>query len=288
MPPFSFARAWSAQGRGARGTPGAFEPALSGLFTAGQAAWPDVALQPDAFVAHLGRVLPVTVDSPEELQVLSGEGLYIAAAVSSCVPGAAEAFEAGLFSPLRRTLGKMDGGRAFADELLQVLRVRLFAEGALLLTYAGRGAIGPWLKVVVVRDAQRLRQKQGDGASATQLDRLPSPDADPELRFLKLQYRKDFKDAFAHALEGLDARQRSVLKMSFVEGLSIDEVGKVYDIHRATAARWIAAAREQLVDQTRKQLAERLGLQKSELNSLIGLVRSNLSISLGAGLKSAP
>jgi RNA polymerase sigma-70 factor (ECF subfamily) len=286
MPPFSFTKAWSALGRGARGTPGAFDVALGGLFAAGQAAWPEAALQPDAFIAHLGHVLPAQVDSPEELQVLSGEGLYIAAAVSSGVAGAAEAFEAGLFAPLRRTLDKMDGGSAFADELLQLLRVRLFVERALLLTYAGRGAIGPWLKVVVVRDAQRLRQKLGgDRISARELERLPSPEADPELRFLKLQYRQDFKDAFARALEGLDARQRSVLKMSFVEGLSIDEVGKVYDIHRATAARWIASAREQLVDETRKQLAERLGLQKSELNSLMGLVRSNLSISLSAGLK---
>jgi RNA polymerase sigma-70 factor, ECF subfamily len=260
--------------------------ALAGLHSAGRAAWPGLNVSPSAFAAHLEQVA-TEANSAERISVLSGEGLYLAVACLHGVAGSQGAFEAAHFGAIARALSKMNAGNTFTDEVLQHLRVRLFSDPRLLLTYTGRGAIGSWLKVIALRDAQRIRNKHAPGHSADeeQLLELPSPDADPELRFLKMQYRRDFKEAFAGALQSLDARQRSVLKMSFVEGLSIDEIGKVYDVHRATAARWIATAREQLVEQTRAQLAGRLGLARSELDSLIGLVRSNLSISLGAGLK---
>src|SRR5437773_409477 len=74
------------------------------------------------------------------------------------------------------------------------------------------------------------------------LSRLPSPAADPELAFLKLQHRQDFKEAFGEAMATLDQRQKNVLLMNLVQGLSIDEVGRVYSVHRATAARWVSAA----------------------------------------------
>ena len=76
----------------------------------------------------------------------------------------------------------------------------------------------------------------------------------------------------------LDQRQRNVLQMNLVQGLSIDEVGRVYAVHRATAARWVSAAREQLVSQTRTRLAERLNLQSNEV---IPSEKGDLAIALG-------
>ena len=278
---------WRALGGSIRGSTAAFEDALTQLHAAGKSAWPTLAISAGDFVTHVASVAR-DADSPEQLSVLSGEGLYVAAACVRGIAGAPHAFESNQFAAIARTLSKMNAGNTFADEVLQHLRVRLFSDARLLLTYTGRGAIGSWLKVVALRDAQRIRSKATAAHSSddARLLEMPSPDADPELRFLKHQYRRDFKEAFAAALLSLDARQRAVLKMSFVEGLSIDEIGKVYDVHRATAARWIGTAREQLVESTRAELAGRLGLSKTELNSLIGLVRSNLSISLSAGLKS--
>jgi len=62
----------------------------------------------------------------------------------------------------------------------------------------------------------------------------------------------------------------------------------VLGIHRATAARRIARAREQLVAATRRELVTRLELEDGELDEIIGLVTSRLDISLGALLKTAP
>ena len=51
-------------------------------------------------------------------------------------------------------------------------------------------------------------------------------------------------------------------------------------MHRATAARWIVSAREALVDETKRQLRGRLGVSGAELDSLLGLVRSQIHVSL--------
>ncbi len=274
---------WKRHGRKPGRDPDALERSLEAAYTAG-AAVHGLELSREDFAAHVARV--TKLDEASELDTLSAEGLFLAAACAVQLPGASTRFEAELFPSLRRTLAKMDSGSTFADEVLQHLRVRLFAspDRSLLLTYSGRGALGAWLKVVTVRDAQRLRKKgagAADGDSDEGLARLPSPSADPELAFLKLQHRQDFKEAFGEAMATLDQRQKNVLQMNLVQGLSIDEVGRVYAVHRATAARWVSAAREQLVTQTRQRLAERLKLASGELDSLMGAVRSNLSVSLG-------
>lgn len=288
--PAHFVDLWKSYGRKVSGPAAVLEKSLEGLWALGEAAHP-LNLSSEAFVEHVARVAPF--DAPAELDALSGEGLYLAAACAAQIPGASSRLEAGLFPSLERTLSKMDGGKQFADEVLQHLRVRLFADAgnSLLATYSGRGALGAWLKVVAVRDAQRLRRKGAAASSESESDeglaRLPSPSADPELAFLKLQHRADFKEAFSGAMASLDTRQRNVLQMNLVQGLSIDEVGRVYSVHRATAARWVASAREQLVTQTRALLAEKLKLKPTELDSLMGAVRSNLSVSLG-GLQVKP
>jgi len=274
---------WKQHGGKPGKDPDALERSLETAYAAGEAAHA-LHLTREAFAAHLARV--TKLEEAAELDALSAEGLYLAAACVAQLPGASTRFEAGLFPQLERTLAKMDSGSTFADEVLQHLRVRLFAspDRSLLLTYSGRGALGAWLKVVAVRDAQRLRKKGPAPAESEPdegLSRLPSPTADPELAFLKLRHRQDFKEAFAEAMATLDRRQRNVLQMNLAQGLSIDEVGRVYAVHRATAARWVSAAREQLVTQTRARLAERLKLQSNELDSLMGAVRSNLSVSLG-------
>ena len=73
---------------------------------------------------------------------------------------------------------------------------------------------------------------------------------------------------------------RSVLKMSFVDGLSIDEIGTIYVVHRATAARWIQRACDEVFEKTRDLLAERLSLSPTELDRMNAMVRSQLDVSL--------
>jgi RNA polymerase sigma-70 factor (ECF subfamily) len=54
----------------------------------------------------------------------------------------------------------------------------------------------------------------------------------------------------------------------------------MYGVNRATAARWLAAAREIVKERTIRQLRARLQLNPRECESLLGLVNSQLEVSV--------
>jgi RNA polymerase sigma-70 factor (ECF subfamily) len=65
-----------------------------------------------------------------------------------------------------------------------------------------------------------------------------------------------------------------------VDGLSIDALGEIYGVHRATAARWIAKIREDLLARTREAFSARAKVGRAEFESLLRLARSQLDVSL--------
>ncbi len=112
------------------------------------------------------------------------------------------------------------------------------------------------------------------------VDALPEAGVDPEIAYLKEHYRDEFRAAFVFALGTLSERERNVLRQHHIDGLTIDQLGTLYQVHRATAARWVAAARMTLLDQTRGRLVAKLGVAADEVDSIIRLVRSQLDISI--------
>ncbi|MFP2905343.1 sigma factor-like helix-turn-helix DNA-binding protein, partial [Pyxidicoccus sp. 3LFB2] len=104
--------------------------------------------------------------------------------------------------------------------------------------------------------------------------------ADPELAFIRERHQEDFRGAFRSALGRLEPRERNLLRLHHVHGLSMDSVGATYQAPRSTVARWIARARERLLTLTAEELTKRLGLTPGELDSLLRLVRSQLDVSL--------
>jgi RNA polymerase sigma-70 factor (ECF subfamily) len=102
----------------------------------------------------------------------------------------------------------------------------------------------------------------------------------PDLQLLKAQHREDFNSAFGHATRSLTQRERNVLRLYVFGGFSIDQIGASYGVHRASAARWIAATKEKLLTGTREALKQRLKLSDSEAGSLIQGLCSQLEVSL--------
>jgi RNA polymerase sigma-70 factor (ECF subfamily) len=251
-------------------------------WNAGKAAWPDVVLTLDAFAAHISSL---DIEAIERFPA----DLYLAAACLAGDQTAIAAFERELIYGAKSAIQAIDSRQAFVDEAVQRLRASLFVgdTGApRLALYAGRGPLRAWVGVAAARVALMMRRSQ-------QRAREVSTDDDewtgalvmistnnPELELLKRQYASEFGSAFRDAVASLEARQRTVLRMSFVEALSIDEIGAVYAVHRATAARWITRACDTLFERTRKLLAERLSLSPSELDRMTALVRSQLDVSL--------
>ncbi len=86
--------------------------------------------------------------------------------------------------------------------------------------------------------------------------------------------------AFREALGALPSRSRAVLRHHYVQGESIDVIARRYGVHRSTAARWVASARQLLVTETRRRVRETLHIPERELDSLMDLVASRIDVSL--------
>jgi RNA polymerase sigma-70 factor (ECF subfamily) len=108
----------------------------------------------------------------------------------------------------------------------------------------------------------------------------PSIATDPELDYLKLRYASDFKIVLESALGQLDARQVTLLKLSFIEQLSASAIGVMYSVSARSVQRWLVDIRESLLASMREGLKQRLSLSPNELESLLGLVDSQLQVSL--------
>jgi RNA polymerase sigma-70 factor (ECF subfamily) len=112
-------------------------------------------------------------------------------------------------------------------------------------------------------------------------------DDDPELSHMKRVYRPAFREAFQEALESLPAREQNLLRQHVVDRLSIDELGALHQVHRATAARWVDGAREALVKGVRDRFMKRVRVSRAECDSILRLVQSQLDATIRRRLKGA-
>jgi RNA polymerase sigma-70 factor (ECF subfamily) len=260
------------------------DDAITAAWQAGQAGWPDLALDRARFADHVNAL---ALDA-EALQRYP-EDVYLAAACLAGNTAAVERFDRELMAGARIAIQAIDASPAFVDEAVQRLRASLFVgDGGTprLAMYAARGPLRAWLGVAAARTALMMRRSQqrarevpvDDDAWTSAISTISTNN--PELELLKRQYAEAFSQAFRDAVDVLEPRQRAALRMSFGEGLSIDEIGAVYSVHRATAARWIQRACELMFERTRELLTERLALSPTELDRMTALVRSQLDVSV--------
>jgi len=176
-------------------------------------------------------------------------------------------------------LARMKPDGSFLDDVRQSLREKLFvSDGCKITEYSGRGPLGGWVRVLAVRTAIDLRRRRGERLPDLQAE-TPSA-VDPELGYLAERYRGEVEQAFRHALAALDGEQRTLLRMHFVDAVTLDELARLRNVHRATIARHLVAARKAVLDEIRRHLRERLAVSSDEFVSLIRLVRSRLQISV--------
>jgi RNA polymerase sigma-70 factor (ECF subfamily) len=242
---------------------------------AARAAWPGVEIAVATFEAY------AAARAGSELA-----DLYLACA---CVERDARAlayFEQELTSCVDRAVRKVGGDRSSVDEVTQRLRERLLVGTAerppRITEYTGRGPLRGWLRVIATRELLDMRRREKFEAPLGErtLDALPAAEHDPELAYLKASYRDAFRRAFRDAFAALEPRERDLIRQHHLQGDNVDQLATRYTVHRATAARWVARAREQLLHGTRERLAAALGLADAELDSILQLVASRLEVSL--------
>jgi RNA polymerase sigma-70 factor (ECF subfamily) len=260
------------------------ERKLASLTAAAQRAWPGVTVDEGEFLRYLGARIPEEASLPAVLDELHTGDLYLACACAAGEPAAASAFRRCIVDNLDQAVVPAAADRL--DEVRQLLveKMLVSAEGPPRITgYRGRGALHAWARVSAARIALTLsRSKSRPEVLADLTLDAVSPLPSPEMAHLKATYRAELKQSIESATASLSVRERNLLRHSLLDGLTIDDLAELYGVHRATTARWVTAAREALAAATKRDLCNRLGLKKSELDSLYQLVDSQFELSWGA------
>ncbi len=249
----------------------------------GHERWPDVEVDGCDFARFIARRLPADRDPTSVLPQLRAEDLYLACACRHGSEHAASRFRSYVLSTVRRAVARVAPDAA--DDVIHRLYDRLFLESpgaaAKIEGYKGTGDLRRWVSVVACRIAIDGRRKEtAERLRIAAFGRLAQHAQTLELDYLRQVYRDEFRDAFTLAIETLDERQRNVLRYQ-LEGLTADQVGRLYNVHRVTVARWLSRIRERLFEQTRSALRAQLNLDDNlEADSILRLVEGQVSLSL--------
>jgi RNA polymerase sigma-70 factor (ECF subfamily) len=245
----------------------------------------------EAFVAHLARCRASLSPTPESpaLGASHAEDLYLACAALAGDERAVAKLRREHTHIVRRYLRNIAGATSIED-LTQTLWAALLvgdgATGPKLASYSGTGRLAGFIGIAAqrlgLRSLGRQHAEKRALRRAAAQQRLLAPDA--ELEILKKTYRDDFDQALSIGLDALDDRARLILRMHIVDQLSVDRIAKAYGVSQSTISRWLTKAREQVIAEARRVLRARMRLADSDFEALMGLMISQVDVSLSGVL----
>jgi RNA polymerase sigma-70 factor (ECF subfamily) len=259
--------------------------ALEAAHALGQSTWTEIALSYERFHAHaarLGYTRWVVPAHPADL--------YLCAACANGESAAYQALEVRYFPALARVVCRILGERAATEEVLQEIRTRLLVgSAAKISSYRGSGPLAGWLRILAVNAAQdRLRSNNVQRGRLRKLacaQRMASSTTtlDEGEQAFRSDYARLCARAWCAAIGALGADERQLLHNYFVSGLSIDRLGPLYRVHRATIHRRIRRATERVRRQVRETLSSQYwDLSHRDLDALA--FRGCHDLDLGATL----
>ncbi|MDI3288744.1 sigma-70 family RNA polymerase sigma factor [Polyangium sp. 15x6] len=264
--------------------------ALSGLLeravASARAAWPEIDVPAEAFVRWLSeRIAAANVETLERaLGTLRLGDLYLACACARGDRAALAAFERSYVPDLIAAIQHVDRSGSHADDVLQVLRQKLFvgepSTGPKIREYGGRGELRRWLRAVAVRGGiDALRAAREIPVEDELLDAIEVPADHPELLHLKRTSLAELKLALRDALGALSARERTLLQQYYLDGAHLEALAALYRVTPSAVSRSLAKTRATLMGRVRNALMARLRLSGREVDNILVLVQSQLELS---------
>lgn len=220
------------------------------------------------------------------------EDLYLACACMAGVAAAHQAFERSIMSDVPKAVRRVSAEADFVEDVVADLRIALLfgAEGKppLLTRYFGRGPLRSFAMVLAMRRA--LDRKRRVKEVSTQPSSLAKLEAEAAaFTFVGSDgLREAFLRALKESLATLTPRDRNVLRLHVVEGVSADAIGRMYGAHRATATRWIASAKEVVFEATQAAVQREKNLSPATFESFARDAASQLDATLTTFLADSP
>lgn len=252
------------------------EAQLKAIIATASKSWPTFSIEAADFAQYLGQRMPI-----HELDDAPLGDLYLAHACLAHEPRAIVELDIKLRRECERIEQRHRGNVNSTDLVLELHSRLLLGERPRLTEYSGKGSLGGWLAATAVRAGLNAK-REGDRRRKREVAAEPSAAglADPELELLRARSRDVFNEVFREVLDGLDAKERALLRLHVVEGMGIDRIARLKEIGRSTAARWLAQIRAKLLLETRRLLSQRLMIGSSTLDELLPVLTADLDISI--------
>lgn len=248
----------------------------------GQRRFPEVELDADAFRASV-RAHVGTDD-------VQGGDLYLATACARGDEAALRRFDADYLAKIPHWL-KLP---ARDEEILREVRQRVAARALVggngtpprIASYAGRGPLWAWVRIIALREHARLRSELGRqqaievNADDELAELARSGELSADMLAIRARYQPAMTEAFRAALAALSAHDRTLLRMVYVEGVSLQAAGRMYGVNKSTISRRLATVRADLLADAGRRLRHEIGIPVDELESLLGLMPRDLDVSL--------
>lgn len=254
---------------------------LQELVKAAAAAWPGVRVDEGEVVRVLEAKL--ASDEPPPLEPDAIAELYLAVACARGDEAAIAAFDRNYLAVVPQALARMQLPAATVEDVRATVRDKLLlADGdkaPRIVEYAGRGRLKGLVQVTATRTAiDRIRHEEKEVELPTGRDLVAS--ANVTLSLIKAQYRDAFAAGFKQAVASTSRRDRNLLRLHFLGGVTLEQLAQMYGVHRATVVRWLAAAREAVFGATREYVATALKAPSEELDEMFALVQSRVELSV--------
>jgi RNA polymerase sigma-70 factor (ECF subfamily) len=261
--------------------------------------YPELGVDIARFARHVASFVNprlMDADALDSGRALDGRNfcdLYLACACASGQPDALARFERSYLQPLRTLVPEIDASEARLDELKQLLRERLLVGDSSrpprISDYAGRGSLAAWVQVA----ARRLALSTLRGHVKEVLTSDPGwfeeeLGPDPELDLVRVRHAGEFRDAIRAALQESSVRERELLRLHLVDGVSLTKLAAIYGVSQPTVSRWFSQLRQLLLERTEQRLRSLLGVDSAELDSLVRLLHGQLDLSISEVLSVAP
>jgi RNA polymerase sigma-70 factor, ECF subfamily len=251
-------------------------------WAAGRVRWPAIVVAAETLDQYVeDRGIPLA-----SLSALLRADLYLVVGCLLDAPGAIQTFLTEHTSSIAAVARQFDPSPSFADEVTQRLAETLFVDRPntprRIGQYRATGPLGSWVRTAARRIALRLRKNETNEklVSDDLLAKEVAAVCDQELALTKSHSAVAFRSALQNAIRNLEARERTLMKLHLVAGLTTVQIAKSFHLSQSSVSRSIRSSARKILEEVKRELRGSLGANTSDVDSLFLLVQSQVDLTL--------
>ena len=255
------------------------------LAEAAEGQWPSFRVERSLFEKRLLAAVSEQVGDPAvTLSKLHVGDLYLAHGCELGIPAALSAFASTYLSTIDLYLEHFRNSAVRSEEVRRELEDTLLfgrrTPPGRIGQYRGNGPLRNFvataarnLAISMLRSRERHMVSDFDNLAAQLGSASEGTDSMATARDEGV-----VRDALRSALLGLDRRQRTIVRLHLVRGVTFTKIARMLKVNQSTVSRTFDAALHTLYRAIRRELRELHGMSESEMQSIIHDVRGRLEL----------